>query len=597
MWIEPVRTLRRAVGYLVLACATVLPAVSGADEGQYRSKILLTPNDGDWARGAELSVEELEQQLGSIEDDYARSSAGRHLARHYVERKEYDKAIDYYRQALQAEGLSDVANREMLRELAQVYLLQKDYTAATRTLQQVLAIDLVPELGDFLLLARAQHHLGRYVDVVATLDRIQAAGLEMDAAQMQQALALYYHAGAYAQCEVLLRRLLELQPDDPQHWHLLASVYLQQNKKKQALDQLALARDKLVPFSERDVLLLASLHAANNNPYGAAQVLENALSSGEVAANATAYRRLFEFWLAAREQQKARKALQQAARLSGDIELYLYLAQLQMEEQDFENMQQTMLAACASQLPDKYVGRANLLLGVSQLKLGDEAGARRSFINATLIGGVNAQAGQWLRFMDAAPPTDDEARGIVGICYGENDERLEASASVVQAAAEGAADPAGASPVSSAFEVKTVPPMKLYYMQSEQPLETLLASLRGTVIGLYVSLAKSGGNADGPLQVILADDEQGQGGANVQLGAPFAGSAAGSGKFRVRTTAPFTCVSQPFEGTGEALRAALAQLADAARAAGHELSGEMRFVIPQGDGSGALKLELQIGIR
>ncbi|MCB1704897.1 MAG: hypothetical protein KDI17_08540 [Halioglobus sp.] len=588
------RTLRPACVCLALVCAAVATVASAAGEGQYRSKILLTPNDGDWARGAELSVEELEQQLGSIEDAYARSSAGRHLARHYVERKEYGKAIDYYRQALQAEGLSDVANREMLRELAQVYLLKKDYPAASQTLQEVLAIDLVPELSDFLLLARAQHHLGRYADVVATLDRIQAAGLEMDAAGMQQALALYYHAGAYAQCEVLLRRLLELQPDDPQHWHLLASVYLQQNKRKQALDQLTLARDKQVPFSERDVLLLASLHSANDNPYGAAQVLEAALASGEVAASAAAYRRLFEFWLAAREQDRARKALQQAARLSGDIELYLYLAQLQMEEQDFDNMHQTMLAACARQLPDKYVGRANLLLGVSQLKLGDEAGARRSFINATLIGGVNAQAGQWLRFMNVAPPTDDEVSGIVGLCYGENDERLEAASVAAPDTAETTTDTA---PADAAFEVKTVAPMKLYYMETGQPPEALMASLRGTAISLYVSLAKAGGNADGPLQLIVTETGGGQAGVKVQVGAPFAGAVAGSGKYRVRTTIPFPCVSRMFEGEGDALGAAVAQLAEDARAAGHELSGEMRFVIPQGDSAGVPRLELQIGIR
>ena len=36
-------------------------------------------------KGAELSIEELEKQIGSIQQPYAKSSAGRHLARHYVE--------------------------------------------------------------------------------------------------------------------------------------------------------------------------------------------------------------------------------------------------------------------------------------------------------------------------------------------------------------------------------------------------------------------------------------------------------------------------------------------------------------------------------
>lgn len=585
----------------ILLCSVfvcLFAGVSLAQEGQYRSKILLTPNEGDWAKGADLSIEELEQQLGSIEEAYAKASAGRHLARHYVEQKEYDKAIDFYLQALRAEGLSDVANREMLRELAQVYLLKKDYAAGAQTLQEVLAIKLVPEIPDFLLLARAQHHRGKYVDVVAALDGIQKAGLAMDAVQMQQALALYYHAGAFVQCEVLLSQLLELQPDNPEHWHLLASVYLQQNKNKQALDQLSLARDKLVPFSERDILLLASLHAANNNPYGAAEVLESALSLQEVPGDATSYRRLFEFWLQAREQEKARDALQQAAKLSGDIDLQLHLAQLQMEDQEFDAMYQTMLSACASQLPDKYVGRANLLLGVSQLKLGDEVGARRSFINATLIGGVNAQAGQWLRFMNGAPATDAETRRIVGICYGANDKHMEASSGLVPATVAGSADSAAIDGGDSTFEIKTVPAMSLYYMQSSKPLVEFMRSLRDTVISLYVSLAKSGGSGDGPLQLILSGDMRGQEeGVTVQLGAPFRGVVSGRGKFKVRTTASFKCASQRFEGPADELGKALEQLVESVRTAKHAFAGETRIVIPQSDSADTLKVELQIGIR
>ena len=82
------------------------------------------------------------------------------------------------------------------------------------------------------------------------------------------------------------------------------------------------------------------------------------------------------------------------------------LAQLQMEQESWRPMYDTMVRACGDPLQDRFVGRANLLLGVSQLKLGDNVAARRSFINATLIGGVNAQAGQWLQFMNAAPATE-----------------------------------------------------------------------------------------------------------------------------------------------------------------------------------------------
>jgi tetratricopeptide (TPR) repeat protein len=571
---------------------SLLPVVGAAEEGPYRSRVLLTP-EGEWASETELSVEELERQMGSIEDAYAKSSAGRHLARNYVARKEFDKAIEFYQEALRAEGLSAVANREMLRELAQVYLLKKDYAAAAQSLQQALALNLAPEIADYLWLARAQHHLGRYVDVVATLDGAQAKGLTLDAEQARQATALYYHAGAYPQCEVLLRRLMELQPDDPQHWHMLASVYLQQDKKKQALDQLALAREKRVPFSERDVLLLANLHAANNDPFGAAQVLQQGLADGEIAESGTHYRRLFELWLQAREQDKARESLLQAARLSDDPQLSFYLAQLQMEQEDFTGMHQTMLKACNESLADEYVGRANLLMGISQFKLGDTEGARRSLINATLVGGANAQAGQWLSFMKAAPATKEEARRIAGICAGNRDKKLDPASSPQ----EQSEPPVDQIAVPDAFEIKTVPGMRLFYVPFEAPLEQLAQSLPATAISLNVNLVKSGGSADGPLQLVfLGDVAQPQAGVTVQVGMPARGAVAASGKFRVRTTEPFRCVAQPFEGVGPALTTALAQLAESAQSSGHELTGEARIVIAQGTGGGAPQAELQLGI-
>ena len=130
---------------LLFALAPALLAYG--QEGQYRSKIRIDPA-GDVSQGEGLSIEELERQISSITDSYAKSSAGRHLARHFVEQGEYTRAIEYYQQALTARGLSDIANREMLRELAQVYLLNKNYADAAATLERVLRIKLVPEVTD-----------------------------------------------------------------------------------------------------------------------------------------------------------------------------------------------------------------------------------------------------------------------------------------------------------------------------------------------------------------------------------------------------------------------------------------------------------------
>jgi hypothetical protein len=585
-----VRTSLVRLACRCLLCAFLAADVAAAEQGQYRSRVELAPAEGA-DRGRELSVEELERQIGSIEDPYARSSAGRHLARHYVEQRAYDKAVEYYRTALGASGLSEIANREMLRELAQVYLLMEDYAAAAETLELALRIDLVPAVTDFLLLAQARYRLGDYVAVVAALDRIGAAGLPLAPAQQRQALALYYRAGAWAQCEALLRQLIEREPHEPDHWHQLASVYLQQNKRRAALDQLALAREKGVPFTQEDLLLLVDLRAVDGDPYGAAETLARALQGGEVGATGASYRKLFELWYQAREKERAATALARAARLSGDTELYLYLARLQMEREAWADMQRTVLEACAEQLEERYLGRANLYLGISQLKLGNRAGARRSLINATLVGGANLQAGEWLDFMAAEPATQDELRRIEGPCFGEGDKQRAAAVTTASATGPAQREPAE-EPVE--FQFRELPPQQLYYSEHDTPLAELAPQLRILATRMGVALVKSGGSVDGPLQVIWPGEGDG---SAFQLALPVRGSPRGGGKYRTRRTEPVRVAHRQISGEGAALAEAGLAFARALEAAGFQLTGERRLVFPApGDSDGKLQVELQLGV-
>ena len=105
MWIDLMTGCRRL---LVTALLLPLVGLGQGEEGQYRSKIRIDTGR-DLGTGSGMSIEELERQIASISDAYGKSSAGRHLARHYVEEGDYDKAIEYYRTALAANGLADVA--------------------------------------------------------------------------------------------------------------------------------------------------------------------------------------------------------------------------------------------------------------------------------------------------------------------------------------------------------------------------------------------------------------------------------------------------------------------------------------------------------
>lgn len=585
--------MSRQLLYSCLLAVLLLPAWALAEDGQYRSKVLIDPG-GALSEGVSQSIEQLEQQLDGISDSYAKASTGRHLARHYVEEKQYDKAIIYYRTALAADGLSDIPNRELLRELAQVYLLSEDYPAAIEALQQVRAFDLAPEPVDNLLLAHAYSKSSDHLAAVTTLDQLQALGLTMDVAQSRQALAIYYKAGAYSQSAKLLRQLLDGDPDSSEYWHQLTAVYLQQDKRVEALNTLSLAHQKQVPFSERDILLLADLYAVSGSPYTAATTLEQALSDQTLAVSGGSYRKLFEYWLHARNRPGAVAALGQAAKLTGDTELYLHLAQLYGEEERWHDMQATVLSACSAELADEFVSRANLLLGISQLKLGDEAGARRSFINATLVGGASAQAAEWLRFMAAAPATPAEARRVVSVCYGGGDRRASIDA---VASAERPDDTAGAEAESGTIATKTIPSTLFYTVESRGTPEELAANFLAVATRLAVTLVRAGGDADGPLTMIYqGEPPTAQTETSVLYALPTQGRPRNSGRYRLLSEDAFSCSYMIYRGEVAGLALAWEDLARSTLAAGHTLSGTSRTVFTgERDGDHPV-IELQLGI-
>ena len=280
----------------------------------------------------------------------------------------------------------------------------------------------------------------------------------------------------------------------------------------------------------------------------------------------------------------------QAARLSVDTELYLYLAQLLIEQRDWQALNKTMLAACDKQLEDRFVGRANVYLGISQLKLGDEAGARRSFINATLITGANVQAGQWLEHMEAAPPTRDEARQIVGICYGSMDKQLETDGSgsgVTTAKTDPAPD--------GGFVIREIAPQRIFYREYTMPLTELAEQVRSLVVRMNVALVKAGGSVVGPVHIIAGEQQPEGGEPSWRLALPVSGSPQGKGQYRVGTAPACRCATMTATGEGRALLDDLERFSSDVRNAGHLLTGEGRLVVLQTPDND-VSLEFQLGI-
>lgn len=623
---RPDRLLAQGLACVGL-CFCLLTSAQAQDK--YRSRVYLDM-EADPTETVSLSVSELEQKLSTLQDGQVRANAERFLAKHYLGQKDYGKAISHIEQLLQRQGAA--APRELYLQLAQLHLLEKQFDAAASDLQRYLGSGPATNADVPLLLAQIQYQRKQYVAAVDALDKAMAMQPVMDAGFRQTALAIYYGAGQYSRCAHIVRQQVAQDMNNAELWQQWVSLHLKAAEYGPALDAMALAWELGIPFREQDIKLLADLYAINQIPASGARKLESGISSGRVKATPSINAQLFRLWMLAGERDKATVSLEKSARGSGDVELQLHLAQLYMEKEQWQPMYDMVLQACDGKLTDKLVSRANLLLGISQLKLGDKALARRSLINATVVGGETEQASQWLAWMQAEPATERERVGIEGPCSTSDTRSLfaaglpdsdredaagdaesetvvkpESTADTSPAAGEraviagvpGAGDPLPQGDPAAVLPEKTTPSQALYYGEYTLAPDTFAQKVMPLVVQLGMGLVKAGGRIDGPLHFIflepLSPDSKN---IKLRMAFPVSGNPRASGRFKLRQDKGFRCVWRRYEGSPEGVAQAFLQLYADAQLKGLRLSGESRQVIGVDNAPGAsvVRMELQLGL-
>ncbi len=625
---------------LLAALAPMLVSLHASAGEQYMSRLYIDIEQ-DATENVALSVSELEKQINSMQDDYTRASAEKFLAQHYAAEKDYPKAIAHLEDALKRPGMTDNTRRDMLGDLAHLYVIQKDYSNATNAIKRYLDTN-PPENADmYVLLAQVHYNNKKYVDAAAALDKVLSINKNPSKELLQSALAIYYSIGSYERASNMIQQLVEQDLNNATLWQQWISLELKAGKNAEALTVMSLAWEKGIPFRDQDVLLLCDLYAINKNPGRGARVLEEAIQSGKVATNSKINDRLFRLWLQAGERDKAQKALEKAAQMGDDKELQLHLAQLYMEKEQWQPMQDMVLRACNSVLPDALVARANLFLGISQFKLGDTELARRSFINATLIGGENDKAGQWLAYIKAAPATEREKAGVAGPCYSTNtrsvwsadlperkstsDDEQDSSSDSTIAATDTNTDNKTASstaqtkaePVAintsnytdllkqkkgdpnAVVNSKTTPSQKLYIAEANLAPQEFADKVLSTAIRLGVTAAKNGGTINGAMHFIYTEPPAADGKIKVRFGFPVNGNPKNASGFKLISDKGIKCVWRKYQGTADGVVGAIAQLYLDAQLKGYQFTGESRQLAGSDNSSDnkIISLELQIGVK
>lgn len=337
----------RLLHALALAFALALPLHAGAQQGmsaelhkqaQEISALMSAGNNAEAAtrlaalraRGNLKAYEKaiLSQMLG-----YAHASTG-----------DYAKAITAFEDALSQNALPPEIAGQVSVALVHMHLEARDYPKARALIERMVADGHQGNADFFNIAAYVYLELKDYG--AAERYALQAIAAEEKPREnsYQILLAVYRAQKAWGKAEAVLQDVLERFPQEFNYWQYLSYALFEQGKENEAVAALMLAyRLEVVPAAELE--RVATMHSNIGVPEKAARLLQQWIDDGQIETNEERLSLTGKLWLVARERDKAKQALMQAAELSQKPDSDLLLGKLYYEDENWEPAMKHLQAA------------------------------------------------------------------------------------------------------------------------------------------------------------------------------------------------------------------------------------------------------------
>lgn len=335
----------------------------------------------------ERSLNPLERQQAHEVRGYIAAARGDHAGA----RQQFEAAI--------SQGTMNARERaEMRFFIARLYVADEMWPAAIESLNTWFQIAADPNAVAYYLLALAHFQSG---DLAAALAPAQQAVRLTNAPQeswLQLLLALQLTRKNYAAALPLLETLVQRYPKK-NYWVSLSTVHGALGDYEEALVPLQLAYSQGYLTEDSELRRLAQLLLFLGLPYRAAQVVEDALAQQHLEADAAVYELLGNSWIAAREFEKTVAPLTQAAEISEDGDLFVRLAQVQIQRERWASAAVALRRAI--ELGNlKKPGDAKLLMGIAVYNSNRPKQARTWFTRARAHTETRTEADQWLSHIE-----------------------------------------------------------------------------------------------------------------------------------------------------------------------------------------------------
>ena len=443
---------RTGLSALLLAtlCATVAPIARGAADHVVKSwdpdagARAQDPSNGPWrpppprtayeeeratqARSLRHRVQRYFEKATKLEVSQDYKKAQKLLARLSPRRlKPYERAVLFRMQAYIAYGLGDrdsivpllrkaidqdVLSRsdtaDVLFQIAQVQTVMKQWPQVVDTMKYWFQTETEPGSSGYYQLALAYYEEKNLDDAVAPAQKAVDLAKVPQQSWLQLLLAIQLARKDYAAATPVLVALLTHYPNaGTSYWTQLSSLYGIQHDIPRALAVLELGRRMGAVTEDQDLRRIAELSQSQDMPIRAVNVLQDGLSKKQIQPDVAAFELLANSWILARESKKGEEALARAAALAPKGDLYLRLAEVMMQNEQWEQAAAALKSATEKGgLDDPR--RADLLLGIAYFKANHLVDARRYFARAREGAKTRASADAWIEQVDHQLQTPTE---------------------------------------------------------------------------------------------------------------------------------------------------------------------------------------------
>ena len=359
--------------------------------------------------------------------EYELSNVVNYLGFVYYNMDNIPKAIQSYEELLRVPSLEAQMKKQAIYTLAQLSTMEEQYTKALQYLDQWFTLEPNPAPEPFILYAQNLYQVDRYQDMVKPIETAMDIARKRNTEVKEDWYVLlnfaYFQQENFAKVRDIHKILLQNWPKK-RYWFTLAGAYTELGEENNLIAAYDAAQTQGLLSTENELVTMAQLYMQYEVPYKAAVLLETEMEKGRVEKNAKNYRLLSQAWSLAMEDEKAIPALQEAARLDRDGELYVRLANTHLNLGEYEKC-----AEAARESLDvgglKSPDNAQISLGMCLYNLKRYDDAVTAFRAAGKSERSEKIAGQWIDVIEADVARNEQIR-LAEVASRRQLERLEA---------------------------------------------------------------------------------------------------------------------------------------------------------------------------